>query len=48
MRSLPDKAATYEEWGAFLVQIFHHDPKAICGGYKGVEDFHEKTRHQFA
>jgi hypothetical protein len=43
MQRLPEKAATWDEWGIFIAAIFAHDPKAICGHYKSLKDFIEQT-----
>lgn len=43
MQRLPDKAATWDEWGIFIAAIFDADPDAICGWYKSREDFIAKT-----
>lgn len=40
-------AATYDEWGWFIAQLFEVDPDAIFGNYKGVEDFHEQTKNAY-
>lgn len=47
MDGLPHKAATYDEWGWFLKALFTIDPRAICGPYKGVADFHNRTSRAF-
>ena len=47
MSGLPAKAATWDEWGYFLRDLFKIDPNAICGRYKGVEDFNKKTENAF-
>lgn len=36
-------AATYDEWGWLIAEIFERDPEAIFGNYKGREDFHRQT-----
>lgn len=41
------KAATYDEWGFFLAEIFRDDEEAICGPYADAHDFHEKTEYKF-
>lgn len=43
MQRLPDKAATWDEWGIFIAAIFAHDPDAICGWYSSLQDFIDKT-----
>jgi hypothetical protein len=40
-------AATWDEWGWFITELFQVDPNAIFGGYKGAEDFHAKTDGKF-
>lgn len=34
-----ERAALYDEWGAFLGEIFHREPTAIAGPYNGAEEF---------
>lgn len=33
------KAATYDEWGVFLAELFKRDPEAKAGPYSGADDF---------
>jgi hypothetical protein len=40
-------AATYYEWGYWMVELFKIDSEAIVGQYNGVEDFHAQTGGQF-
>ena len=40
-------AATYNEWGWFIAEIFEMDPDATFGYYKGINDFHKKTGWKF-
>lgn len=40
-------AATYEEWGWFIAEIFALDPDAIFGAYKSLDSFNEQTSDQF-
>lgn len=49
-------AATYQEWGGFLAEVFRADPDAMVGnprgkaspwGYDGAEHFHELTNGAF-
>ena len=48
MRSLPDKSATWDEWGIFIAAIYERDPDAICGGwYSSRQDFIDKTRAEY-
>lgn len=48
MQRLPDKAATYDEWGIFIARLFMIDPNAKIGNYKGWEDFDRQTKGEFA
>lgn len=41
------KAATYDEWGHFLAEVFVADPEAIAGYYKSAADFEDKTRGKY-
>lgn len=34
-----DMAALYDEWGAFLAELFHRDGNLIAGPYDGVDGF---------
>jgi hypothetical protein len=34
-----DRAPLYDEWGAFLGEIFHRDPNAVTDSYNGAEEF---------
>lgn len=38
-----DKAATYIEWGDWMVELFKIDPAAIIGPYERAEGFVEQT-----
>lgn len=38
------KAATWDEWGVFLMFILDRDPIAVCGQYNGRADFLRQTR----
>jgi hypothetical protein len=45
-------AATWHEWGWFMIEIFDADPSAMFGslkgyGYKNLADFHDKTHGAF-
>jgi hypothetical protein len=40
-------AATYDEWGWFLAEVFAADPDAACDRYTGERNFHEVTRHAY-
>lgn len=37
------KAATYDEWGWFLAELFDQHPDAWAGRYRGIEGFHAKA-----
>lgn len=41
------RAATYDEWGIFLNEIFVQDEDAICGPYNGKDDFAQKTNEKY-
>src|SRR4030095_9795008 len=41
-------AATWEEWGWFIVELFELDIDLEFGGYKDYNDFHSQTRYNFA
>jgi hypothetical protein len=36
-------AATYDEWGWFLAELFRRDPLAKCSRYGNRDDFNAKT-----
>ena len=40
------KAATYIEWGDWMVELFKIDPDAIVGPYEGIDGFIDATTHQ--
>lgn len=40
-------AATWDQWGVFLAEIFNADPEAHCWAYKDSDDFNFKTGHRF-
>lgn len=52
------KAATWDEWGEFLLALFNRDPAMIAGqaskpgkstwGYDGIEEFYTKTAERHA
>lgn len=42
------RAATYDEWGWFIAELFALDADAVFGTYKGVADFDAQTRYRFA
>lgn len=41
-------AATYDEWGWFIAELFERDPNAKFGYYSSRDDFNEKTNGKFA
>lgn len=41
-------AATWDDHGHWFAQIFRRDPKAKCGPYDGVQDFHQATNQKYA
>lgn len=45
-------AATWDEWGVFLANVFYLDGQALCGSakyavYRDEEHFHAVTRYRF-
>jgi hypothetical protein len=40
-------AATWDDWGWFLLELFELDPEAIAGPYDGIADFHAQTQGRF-
>lgn len=40
-------AATYDEWGWFLAEVYRRDASAMAGPYKSRDDFGEKTKHAY-
>lgn len=40
-------AATYDEWGIFLADLYGRDQDMIAGPYNGLNDFCEKTQNEF-
>jgi hypothetical protein len=47
MRSLPDKSATWDEWGNFIAALFKRDPEAKIGQYENCDDFILKTSREY-
>lgn len=43
----PVWAATYDEWGWFITELFTVDPDLIFGSYKGVKSFHDQTKGKY-
>lgn len=40
-------AATYDEWGWFIAELFDADPDAIFGTYVRVDGFNTATDHKY-
>ena len=40
-------AATYDEWGWFIADLFERDPGASFGHYKTAAKFHEMTKNKY-
>jgi hypothetical protein len=40
-------AATYDEWGYWLAELFERDPDMITDYYKSREDFHNQTNNNY-
>jgi hypothetical protein len=40
-------AATYDEWGWFIADLFERDPSASFGHYKTAAKFHEMTKNKY-
>lgn len=40
-------AATYDEWGWFIAELFAIDPDALFGPYKGLQSFNEQTGFKY-
>lgn len=47
MQRLPDKSATWDEWGNFIAELFQRDPSAKIGQYDGVQDFIDQTSSEY-
>lgn len=41
-------AATYDEWGYFIKELFELDPELVFGNYRGLEDFNRQTKYAYA
>ena len=48
MSGLPDKSATWTEWGNFIATLFRLDPEAKIGHYKTLADFMRITQDDAA
>lgn len=42
-----DYAATWDEWGMFIQDLFEADPEAIIGDYTDYENFNYRTMGRF-
>jgi hypothetical protein len=42
-----ERAATIDDWGHFLAQVFASDPSAKAGPYKNANDFHRATSGKY-
>ena len=40
-------AATYDEWGWFIAELYAKDENAVFGQYKGYDDFMNQTRFAY-
>lgn len=40
-------AATYDEWGWFIAELFVADPEALFGTYLGVDSFNQQTNDKY-
>ena len=40
-------AATYDEHGAWIAELYRIDPNAIIGPYTSREQFHEQTEYKY-
>lgn len=40
-------AATYDEWGYFIKELFVLDPELVFGHYKSQADFNNQTKHVY-
>ena len=47
MQSLPDKAATWDEWGIFIDALFQRDPDAKIGWYGSRDNFINVTTDEY-
>jgi len=47
MQRLPDKSATWSEWGIFIAALYDLDPEAIIGQYTSRENFMEVTQAEY-
>jgi hypothetical protein len=42
------KAATYDEWGYFIAEVYRKDPDAKVGPYDNLADFTRQTRGAYS
>lgn len=42
-----ERAATWDEWGVFLGELFRQDPSIKCWAYESAADFHAQTGNRF-
>lgn len=47
MRNLPDKSATWDEWGVFIDALYSRDPNALIGFYGSREKFIKVTTEEY-
>lgn len=40
-------AATWDEWGWFMAEVYNRDPNAKIGSYRSEDDFHGQTMHKY-
>lgn len=41
-------AATYDEWGYFIAELYKLDPELVFGHYKSLETFQRVTENKYA
>ena len=46
--SMPGKAATWDDWGQYLANLYRMDGTMIAGPYKGRDHFHAVTNNKYA
>lgn len=46
-RSERERAATYDDWGWWLAEVFEMDETARCGNYRGRQEFEQVTRYLY-
>lgn len=42
-----ERAATHDDWGWWLREVFEMDWTARCGKYDGRDDFEARTRYEY-